>query len=386
MKEIRRQESNPSRRRRLFAWITAFVAIAIGIAAVFIVALNRTNPPPTPAPTTPSGLTESERDALREYALKLINDARIAKSLNSLTFDDNTAAQSHAEDMRAACIRGHWGRDGMKPYMRYTLAGGQQYSAENVFAIDFCPDDPDTYVAESTIAQIDFAMDLFLNSPGHRQNILNLHHRNVGIGISYRRPTIWFVQLFVGDYIEYETKPTIDSGMLTLSGQVKNGADISGRLSMIIYYDRLPEPLTRGQLSRTYCYTNGLPIAGLRPPLEAGSSYTEDESTMEINSKQCPDPYDIDPDAPDPMSSQEARSNWQQVRDLSQVKLSSHLTFPWITADEWTTHGNNFTLTADISRLIDTYGDGVYTIMLWAEINSERAPISEYSIFIPPLP
>ena len=288
--------------------------------------------------------------------------------------------------MRAACTRGHWGRDGMKPYMRYTLAGGQQYSAENVFAIDFCPDDPDTYVAESTIAQIDFAMDLFLNSPGHRQNILNLHHRNVGIGISYRRPTIWFVQLFVGDYIEYETKPTIDSGMLTLSGQVKNGADISGRLSMIIYYDRLPEPLTRGQLSRTYCYTNGLPIAGLRPPLEAGSSYTEDESTMEINSKQCPDPYDIDPDAPDPMSSQEARSNWQQVRDLSQVKLSSHLTFPWITADEWTTHGNNFTLTADISRLIDTYGDGVYTIMLWAEINSERAPISEYSIFIPPLP
>ena len=41
-----------------------------------------------------------------------------------------------------------------------------------------------------------------------------------------------------------------------------------------------------------------------------------------INSKQCPDPYDIDPDAPAPMSSQEARSNWQQVRDLSQAKVS----------------------------------------------------------------
>ena len=288
--------------------------------------------------------------------------------------------------MRAACTRGHWGPDGMKPYMRYTLAGGEQYSAENVFAIDFCPDDPDTYVAESTIAQIDFAMDLFLNSPGHRQNILNPHHRNVGIGISYRRPTIWFVQLFVGDYIEYETKPTIDSGMLTLSGQVKNGADISGRLSMIIYYDRPPKPLTRGQLSRTYCYTNGLPIAGLRPPLEAGSSYTEDEATINVNSKQCPDPYDIDPDAPAPMSSQEARSNWQQVRDLSQAKVSRALTLPWITAEEWTTHGNNFTLTVDISRLIDTHGDGVYTIMFWGEINRQRAPISEYSIFIPPLP
>ena len=228
--------------------------------------------------------------------------------------------------------------------MRYTLAGGEQYSAENVFAIDFCPDDLDQYHLETPTEQIEFAMDLFLNSPGHRQNILNPHHRNVGIGISYRRPTIWFVQLFVGDYIEYETKPMIDSGMLTLSGQVKNGADISGRLSMIIYYDRLPEPLTRGQLSRTYCYTNGLPITGLRPPLEAGSSYTQDEATMEINSKRCPDPYDIDPDAPAPMSSQEARSNWQQVRDLSQAKVSRQLTFPWITADEWATHGDQFHL------------------------------------------
>ena len=374
------------RRNRLFARIAAFAALAIAIATVFSVALNQTDSPPAPPPTTPSGLTETEHKDARDYALKLINDARTAEGLNPVTLDDNTAAQTHAEVMRAKCTRGHWGPDGMKPYMRYTLAGGEQYSAENVFAIDFCPADPDLYVAESTTAQIDYAMDLFLNSPGHRQNILNPHHRKVGIGISYRRPTIWFVQLFVGDYIEYETKPEIDAGMLTLSGQVRNGADISGRLSLIIYYDRPPEPLTRGQLSRTYCYTNGLPIAGLRPPLEAGSSYTEDESTMEINSKQCPDPYDIDPDAPAPMSSQEARNNWQQVRDLSHSKLSRQLTFPWITADEWATHGTNFTLNADISQLIDTHGDGVYTFMLWGEINGVRTPISEYSIFIPPRP
>ena len=342
---------------------------------------NQAEPPPTPP-----ALTQSERDALREYALTLINQTRTDAGLDELTLDTNPAAQSHAEQSRANCTRGHWDANGLKPYMRYTLAGGEQYSAENVFAIDFCPDDLDQYHLETPTEQIDFAMDLFLNSPGHRQNILNPHHRNVGIGITYRQPTIWFVQLFVGDYIEYETKPTIESGMLTLSGQVKNGADISGRLSMMIYYDRPPNPLTRGQLSRTYCYTNGLPIAGLRPPLETGSSYTEDEATIHVNSKQCPDPYDIDPDAPAPMSSQEARSNWQQVRDLSQVKLSRQLTFPWITAEEWATHGTNFTLNADISRLIDTRGDGVYTIMLWGEINGERAPISEYSIFIPPLP
>ena len=369
--------------QRPLIWFAVITVTAIGIAIVAFVALNRTNLPPTPTPTTPSALTQSEHSALVEYALTLINDARTSEDLTPVTLDTHTAAQSHAEQSMAHCTRGHWGPDGMKPYMRYTLAGGEQYSAENVFAIDFCPDDPGQYALESPTEQIDFAMDLFLNSPGHRQNILDLHHRNVGIGISYRRPTIWFVQLFVGDYIKYETKPTIDSGILTLSGQVKNGADISGRLSMNIYYDRPPKPLTRGQLSRTYCYTNGLPIAGLRPPLEAGSYYTEDEATIHVNSKQCPDPYDIDPDAPPPISSQEARSNWQQVRDLSQAKVSRQLTFPWITADEWATHGDNFTLTADISRLIDTHGDGVYTIMLWGEINRQRAPISEYSMFMP---
>ena len=58
--------------------------------------------------------------------------------------------------MTANCTRGHWGTDGMKPYMRYTLAGGEQYSSENVFAIDFCPEDLDNYDLEMPKEQIDF--------------------------------------------------------------------------------------------------------------------------------------------------------------------------------------------------------------------------------------
>ena len=39
---------------------------------------------------------------------------------------------------------------------------------------------------------------------------------------------------------------------------------------------------------------------------------------------------------------------------------------------------------SNISNLLTQHGDGVYTIVLWAEINGEYVPISEYSIFIPP--
>ena len=361
----------PSTVQILFLTIALFILVACAITQ-------------TP---TPSALTQSERDTLVDYALTLINQARTDEGLNPLTLDTNPAAHSHAEQSRDACTRGHWGPDGMKPYMRYTLGGGEQYSSENVFAIDFCPEDLDNYDLETPREQIDFAMDRFLNSPGHRQNILDPHHRKVGIGITYRAPTIWFVQLFVGDYIQYDTKPQIDSGILTLSGQTKNGAHVSSETGTIaIYYDSPLEPLTRGQLSRTYCYSNGLALAGIRPPPGADWSYAEDETTINIDSSQCPDPYDIPSDIPPPMSGDEAHDNWQQALDSSRDRATRQLTYPWITADEWTSDGDNFTISADITELLDQHGDGVYTILLWAEINSKRIPISEYSIFIPPLP
>ena len=269
--------------------------------------------------------------------------------------------------------------------MRYTLAGGEQYSSENVFAIDFCPDDLENYDLETPKEQIDFAMDRFLNSPGHRQTMLDPNHRKVGIGLTYRAPTIWFVQLFVGDYIEYETKPTIEFGTLTLSGQTKNGASVSDITpTVMIYYDRPPEPLTRGQLSRTYCYSYGLPIARLRPPLEPESRYTQDEATLDVESKSCPDPYDIPPDHSSPASSEEAHSNWEQARYSSLTETKRQLTFPLITANTWSTKDANFSLTTDISQLLETHGEGVYNVAIWGEINGERAPISEYSIFVSP--
>ncbi len=336
---------------------------------------------------TPSSLTPSERATLVDHALTLINQARTDAGLNELPLDDNTAAQSHAENSRDACTRGHWGPDGMKPYMRYTLAGGEQYSSENVFAIDFCPEDLGNYDLETPREQIDFAMDRFLNSPGHRQNILDPNHRKVGIGITYRAPTIWFVQLFVGDYIQYETKPRIDDGILTLSGQTKNGAHVSSDTGTIaIYYDPPLEPLNRGQLSRTYCYSNGLAIAGIRPPPGDGWSYAEDETTIDIDSLQCPDPYDIPSDVPPPMSGNDAHNNWQQALDTSRDRATRQLTYPWITALEWTSDSENFSISADIADLLAQHRNGIYTILLWADVNGDRIPISEYSIFIPALP
>ena len=341
---------------------------------------------PTPTPTTASGLTQSELTEAREYALTLINDARTAAGLNEVTLDDNTAAQSHAEDMRANCFSSHWGTDGLKPYMRYSLAGGRQYSAENISGLDYCITKSDGYRANISVAQdIRESMTGLMESPGHRRNILNPHHRKVNIGLAWDDYNFNIVQLFVGDYVEYHATPHIENGILTLSGKVNETVRINDEnaLEAQIYYDPLPFALTRGQLSRTYCVPGGLKVAALRPPLEPNWHYNSD--SFESVQSVCPDPYDVPADAPAPTSADDALAFWQQAYDASQSNREITVSAAWITAANWSVTNDSLAVSADISDLLQQYGDGVYTILLWGEIDGERAPISEYSIFKPHL-
>ena len=270
--------------------------------------------------------------------------------------------------MRAHCTFSHWGTDGLKPYMRYTMAGGQQYSAENISGIGFCPPNPNRYIATSINANLDEAMAGLLTSPGHLRNVLNPHHRKVNIGISYRRPNLWLVQLFVGDYVGYTKSPTVTDGRLSFSGRAKNGANISGgNLNVTVSWEQTPHSLTRGQLHNTGCYSGGEPIAALNP-FNAYSFY-------EIYGTICGDPYEVSPDAP-------AATSYFDRKSSTQNSFSTGVAL--IPTDIWKTEGDDFAVSADISNLLDQHGDGVYTTVLWAEVNGEDVPISEYSIFIPP--
>ena len=319
---------------------------------------------PTPTPVPPSGLSQSELESAREYALKLINDARTAAELNQVTLDDNFAAQSHAEDMRENCFLSHWGTDGLKSYMRYALAGGEQYSAENVSGIGFCPTNPDRYITKSITAELDEAMHGLLNSPGHLRNILNPNHRKVNIGISYQRPNLWLVQLFVGDYAKYTAKPKIKDGILSLAGTAMNGAVVSGRsLGIQIYYDQPSHPLTRGQLHNTSCGNNGRIIASLREPPGPNSYYTTHNYSQ--SGTRCRDPYNVPPDTP-------PASSYLDPKVGGTVPYLHNAI--WITATDWSITDDTFAVSADISNLLAQHGDGVYTIVVWGRSQQRTNP------------
>ena len=220
-----------------------------------------------------------------------------------------------------------------------------------------------------------------MDSPGHRRNILKPTHRKVNIGLAWDTYNQSAVQHFEGDYITYESFPVIEGGLLAFKGSVKNGAAIhSDRdLGVQVYYDPPPHSLTRGQLSRTYCYSWGLKVAALRPPLQPNWSYPTNQFAQTTD--PCADPYDVPPDAPAPRSGDEAHLHWQEAYDASQSRPSVTRTIPWITAKTWNVRGDSFDVVADLRNIIRQYGAGVYTIVVWARLLGDDNVVSQYSIF-----
>ena len=315
--------------------------------------------------------------------LELINAERKKAGVGAVSLGDNIAAQLHADASLDNCFSSHWGIDGLQPRMRYSLAGGYQSNSENVSGLDYCIKASDGYAPNGSInREIQETLDGWMNSPGHRRNLLNPQHRKVNVGIAWDRYNTVMVQHFEGDYVEYDRLPSISNSVLSLSGKTSNGVTFGAEkdLGAQIFYDPPPHTLTRGQVSRTYCGGSGRQVAGLRWPLTGGYRWTTDEFTVTHN--PCPDPYDVSPDAPPARSASEAHRLWQEAYNASQSRQGQSITVPWITASAWTASGTTFAVKADISDVLDRYGDGVYSVTLWGNMGgADREVFSEYSIF-----
>lgn len=282
--------------------------------------------------------------------LELINAERKKAGVPPVELGDNIAAQLHAESAIENCFPSHWGIDGLKPYMRYSLAGGYQPNGENgsgaVCTSAVVPSGK--WVVEST-------MDSLVNSPDHFGNIVHRHHRRVNLGISYDRHSLSVAQHFEGDYVEYDDLPAIIDGMLSFSGKTKNGVrfDKKEDMGVEIYYDPPPHTLTHEDVAQTYAYCYGLKVAAFLKPIPKGWSYPTDN--FDSKYETCPgDPYG---------------TTYENVKG------------DYIIASKWISSDTSFALEADISKVLSKYGEGVYSAMVWGNIDGERAVISEYSIF-----
>ena len=81
-------------------------------------------------PRTPHRANLPEKQLL----LDLINQERTRAGAPPVTLGNSPVPQLHAEDMLENCFISHWGTDGLKPYMRHSLAGSLAPNGENVYS------------------------------------------------------------------------------------------------------------------------------------------------------------------------------------------------------------------------------------------------------------
>ncbi len=131
---------------------------------------------------------------LRALALVYANRDRQAHGLPPLVEDPRLteAAQRHAEDMLARQFYGHINPDGQDPSDRFRMAGGQQGAGENL--VQQKRGIP-TALSPGLIA--DYQQG-WMNSPGHRENLLTPDYQTFGYGIvaNSTGTEIYAVQMF----------------------------------------------------------------------------------------------------------------------------------------------------------------------------------------------
>ena len=336
-------------------------------------------PASTPAPAHGEKLTEA-----KQLILELINEARADVGSPPLVLGSNRAAQTHADNALAGCFSSHWGLDGTKPYMRYTLAGGYQSNAENVSGLDVCIRAGQGYAAIRSVEyEVREAMDGFFNSPGHRRAIIDPAYRKVSLGIAWDRYNFRVVQQLEGDYIEFEELPALDeNGALSFKGTLRNGAvlvpdDINRDLGVQIYYDLPLQEFTRGQLVQVYSGSPGRLVASVRPEAKDGWYYKSDDFTMCLD--DYPEPQDFPPDTPAPRTPEESKKMHSLAK--AWVSLCKNATVPWLDASRWKLSKDSFDVRVGLHSILRQHGPGVYTVVLWANLDGEKEVVSEYSIF-----
>jgi len=123
-------------------------------------------PPPAPAQAAPTPAF----GAFEQQVFDLTNQRRSQQGLSPLTLNLtlNDVAEKHSQDMATRNYFSHQGLDGSQPWDRMR-AEGYVYSraAEN---IAFGQPTPQAVV------------DAWMNSPGHRQNILDPNLKDIGVG------------------------------------------------------------------------------------------------------------------------------------------------------------------------------------------------------------
>jgi uncharacterized protein YkwD len=149
-----------------------------------------TKPAPKPSVTRPKtrsakpGPTADEREAMENEVIALTNAERSKKKGCRPLRPDNRlrdAARGHSTDMRNRDYFDHVTPSGQDPWERAKAEGYDEPSGENIARGQPTP----TEVVKA-----------WMNSQGHRDNILNCDSKAIGVGVATGQGGPWWTQMF----------------------------------------------------------------------------------------------------------------------------------------------------------------------------------------------
>ncbi len=142
---------------------------------------------------------QDDASALAQRALALVNQARAGHGLDPLSLDPPLveAARVHARDMLQRDYFSHVSPDGGTVVDRFTAAGGSRWGAvaENIATCGHCASDP---TADPTADDVERFHEGWMDSPGHRENILGPGFDRFGFAIAAADGRQYAVQTFAG--------------------------------------------------------------------------------------------------------------------------------------------------------------------------------------------
>lgn len=159
--------------------------LAIGLIAAFSGHHDSNHSSASNSGTTTTATPSADASTEEQQAVTLLNQDRAANGLPALKVNSKLTAlaESYAQDMIDRNYFSHYNPEGQSPFDRMNKAGiGYSYAGENL-AIN---------------TNVTAAETAFMNSSGHRDNILNSNYTEVGIGVKHdSKGSVYVVQEFI---------------------------------------------------------------------------------------------------------------------------------------------------------------------------------------------
>jgi uncharacterized protein YkwD len=216
----------------------------------------------------------------REELLKLVNEERAGENLSPLQLDElaSRVASEHAADMLQNDFLAHWSSDGLKPYQRYSFAGGVDAVQENVSAA--------RNIASVTPLRVfsdlkDMHVRMFSEKPpldGHRRAIVASQNTHVGFGIALKGRNLRLAELYLARYLELKPFPK--------TAKPKASVNLSGKLlspkyalhEVDVFFEPLPQRPDPDWLRTPRAYSLPEDYESLRPKAPFGTTYRDGKS------------------------------------------------------------------------------------------------------------